>query len=385
MTWSSPTDEAAARRLVLGLSGPALHADEAVFLSRHPLAGVILFSRNLTGGVEALADLVAELHARAVRPLTLWIDQEGGRVQRLREPLTRFPSAAAYATLGPAGAELARMAGQVCGEELAALGIGVNCAPVLDIREEGADPVIGERAFGTTPEQVIPLAGAWLAGLHAAGVLAVGKHFPGHGAARADSHKSLPVVDKSAAALRHWELRPFAALLEQLPALMTAHLVASGVDPLQPATWSLPWLQDLLRREWGYTGLVVSDAIEMGALQGPLSRRAENTAAAGCDLVLCCTGRLEDGMACVEGVERAVRRLRQEHAESLSRLRRLLLPRQCPPAGTLAALLRDPRYLERRQRIESLAAQHQQAADPTEAAPSPPVGSPQSPLQRQPS
>ncbi|MBF0285924.1 MAG: beta-N-acetylhexosaminidase [Magnetococcales bacterium] len=359
------------RHVVLALSGREMTLHEAKLLRRHAPAGVILFSRNL-GALEETAALIRSLVAACDPPPTVWIDQEGGRVQRLRDPLTRYPSALRYAEaearLGrEEAAELARLAGWLCGRELAALGLGVDCAPVLDLREEGANPVIGERAFGDHPEQVIRLAGAWLAGLTSAGVLGMGKHFPGHGAARADSHHALPVVEKSREALLAWELLPFRALLDRLPAMMTAHLVATGVDAEQPATWSAPWLRELLRGAWGYQGLIVSDAVEMGALSGSIAQRTEKALIAGCDLILCCTGKPEDNEAALDGAALALETMDPAWvAASAARIERILAPHRLTP-GDWRGLLEEPAYREARRRVEGLREAHV-ARDPTEAS-----------------
>ncbi|MBF0425183.1 MAG: beta-N-acetylhexosaminidase [Magnetococcales bacterium] len=354
--------------LVVALFGPELTAEEARFLRDVHPAGVILFARNLVR-IDQVQNLIRAIRDTAAPPPTLWLDQEGGRVQRLRHPLTAYPSPGRLAEIereDPArAATLARQAGWLNGRELVTLGVGINCAPVLDIREPGADPVIGERAFGWHPEQVVRLANAWLAGFTAAGGVAVGKHFPGHGAARADSHKALPRVEKELSALEQWELSPFRQLLTQLPMLMTAHLVATGIDAEQPATWSASLLRDLLRRQWGYSGLVVSDALEMGALSGPLDQRAEWAIQAGCDLVLCCTGRLDDSILTLTGVERALRapEVARTTIDMQQRIERILAPARCEP-GDLGTLFADLEYRYWRQELEALAAAPA-APDPT--------------------
>ncbi|MBF0323246.1 MAG: beta-N-acetylhexosaminidase, partial [Magnetococcales bacterium] len=331
-------------------------------------SGVILFARNLVDILQ-IQNLIRAIRKTATPPPTLWLDQEGGRVQRIRRPLTPYPSPGRFAELeqsDPVQAELlSRQAGWLSGREMITLGIGINCAPVLDIREAQANPVIAERAFGWDPQQVVRLAGAWLKGFTAAGGLAVGKHFPGHGAARADSHKSLPCVVKERDLLERWELRPFQALLAQLPLIMTAHLVATGVDPEQPATWSAPLLRDLLRRQWRYHGLVVTDALEMGALTGSLDRRAELSLRAGCDLVLCCTGRLEDATLVTAGIERVLqeREAVSGWEEISQRIDRILAPGRVEP-GDMAALLAHGEYRQWRQTLEYLASTPS-APDPT--------------------
>ncbi|MBF0153102.1 MAG: beta-N-acetylhexosaminidase [Magnetococcales bacterium] len=354
--------------LVTSLSGPELNADEAYFLRSSRPSGVILFARNLVD-VFQIQELIRAIRGAVTPSPTLWLDQEGGRVQRLRRPLTACPSPGRFAELerhDPVQArELSRQAGWLNGRELATLGIGVNCAPVLDIRESQADPVIGERAFGWDPQQVIRLAGAWLEGFTSTGGVAVGKHFPGHGAARADSHKSLPRIEKDRHTLDCWELRPFRELLSRLPLLMTAHLVATGIDPQHPATWSAPLLRDILRHQWRYEGLLVSDALEMGALSGPLDDRAEMALRAGCDLVLCCTGRLDDSMLALAGLERALAATDAvpNTADISRRIERTLAPARIEP-GDMDALLAETEYQRWRHALERVQDTHA-APDPT--------------------
>ncbi|MBF0160017.1 MAG: beta-N-acetylhexosaminidase, partial [Magnetococcales bacterium] len=341
----------AGQRLVTGLSGLELTDDERILLRDHVPAGVILFARNIATPYQ-VTTLVSQIRAVADPAPTIWIDQEGGRVQRLRHPLIAYPPAAWFGTIecqdAPLANQLLVVAGQLCGLELAALGIGINCAPVLDIATAGADPVIGDRAFGHHPDSVARRASQWLQGLQQAGVMAVGKHFPGHGAAQSDSHKTLPIIDKSAAELSSWELQPFQQLLLQLPALMTAHLVARGIDALQPATCSAPLLLDLLRGQWHYEGLIVSDALEMGALSGPLDARARQAIQAGCDLLLCCTGRTEDSLLVLEGITQALQQQSDvARRPSSQRIDRVLTPYRYPPQGW-SSLLHNPWYHEYR-------------------------------------
>ncbi|MBF0096825.1 MAG: beta-N-acetylhexosaminidase [Magnetococcales bacterium] len=363
------TADSAGQHLVASIASHDLSSEECHFLQEVQPAGVILFSRNLHDP-DQLQDLIQSIRAEVSPACTIWLDQEGGRVQRLRDPFTRFPSPWRWAEMarrdGTQASAMATIAGQVCGMELAAIGIGIDCAPVLDLREKGADPVIGERAFGNTPQQVITLAGAWLDGLQSQGILGVGKHFPGHGAARADSHKSLPVIHGSREELAERELLPFRLLLPRLSAVMTAHLVAKALDE-QPATWSREILHGLLRKKWGYTGLVVSDALEMGALRGPLPERAEKALLAGCDLVLCCTGHLEDNQAVREGIAQARDAWTGSQCRAIDeRIRRTLAP-YAPPPGDWRGLLRQSDYQRFRQMVEAHCTEESPPEDPTEA------------------
>ena len=222
---------------------------------------------------------------------------------------------------------------------------------------------------------MISLAGAWLEGLQHQGVMAVGKHFPGHGAARADSHKSLPILSKNRAALEAWELQPFKALMARLPAVMTAHLVAHGLGDDKPATWSSVVLQDLLRQAWDYPGLIVSDALEMGALSGTMAARADQSIQAGCDLVLCCTGCLEDTMAALEGITRAMESLTPaQRRKRRARIQQALTPYTFPP-GDWRTLLKQPDYLNARRLVEAIT-EEIRAEDPTDSS-APPAHPPE--------
>lgn len=363
----------------MGLASTTLAAEEAAFLRRVQPSGIILFSRNIQE-FDQLHALITTVREQISPPCTIWVDQEGGRVQRLRAPFTCFPSPwhlahwqGTPATISGFPIEkrafmLARVAGDLCGMELAAMGIGVNCGPVLDIREVGADPVIGDRAFGDTPQRVIQLAGAWLSGLQQRGIMAVGKHFPGHGAALQDSHVALPIINKGRAALENWELQPFQQLMARLPAIMTAHLVASALGDHEPATFSMTLLRGMLRSKWGYQGLLVSDALEMGALTGPLEVRARRAMLAGCDVVLCCSGKLEDSAATLDGIQHALEIMPVGRwARCEKRVRQGLAPYGFPP-GDWRALLQQPDYQRARRLVESVT-EAVQAHDPTEFMP----------------
>lgn len=357
------------RHLVVGLSSLILTDAEKHFLEQVQPAGVILFSRNIQT-LNQLLTLINSIHTVVGQTTTtLWIDQEGGRVQRLRHPFTRFPSpfrlAQLFRTDPKQAKSLAKISGQLCGLELASMGIGINCAPVLDIRELKADPVIGERAFGSSPQEIIPLAQLWIEGLKDQGIMPVGKHFPGHGAAQSDSHKTLPIISRTSQEMEQWEFLPFKTLLPHLPALMTAHLVAAGLGETLPATWSPTLLKTLLRQQWGFTGLLVSDAIEMGALSGSLKERAFRSIHAGCDLVLCCTGRLQDSIETLQGITQALHTLDPTETKNMGqRIERSLTPYRLPP-GDWENLLKNPDYQHARKLIEKLA-DTPETQDPTE-------------------
>jgi beta-N-acetylhexosaminidase len=226
------------------------------------------------------------------------IDQEGGRVQRLGPPhWPAYPPGARYSELydrEPAmGLAAATLAGHLIASDLIALGIDVDCLPLADVPVAGGDPVIGDRAYGTTPGKVAAIAGAVAQGLMAGGVLPVVKHLPGHGRATADSHHRLPVVDTDPATL---EATDFAAFkpLAHLPLGMTAHVVFSAIDPVAPATTSVTMVQQVIRGLIGFQGLLMSDDVSMNALSGTIAERTRASLAAGCDVVLHCNGKLDE-------------------------------------------------------------------------------------------
>lgn len=286
-----------ARAFISGLSGTAIRADEAAFFRDAAPWGLILFKRNIEEPAQVKA-LTAYFRQIVGWHAPVLVDQEGGRVQRLGPPhWPVYPPGAAYARLyesdAARGLEAARLGGRLIAEDLVAVGIDVDCIPVADVPVAGADRVIGDRAFGDTPQQVSALAGAMAQGAMAAGVLPVVKHLPGHGRATADSHLKLPVVDTDRATL---EATDFAAFrpLSRLPLGMTAHVVFSAIDAVQPATTSAIMIGDVIRRWIGFEGLLMSDDVSMGALSGTLEERSRAAIAAGCDLVLHCNGDLDE-------------------------------------------------------------------------------------------
>ena len=286
-----------ARAFISGLSGVAITHDEARFLREARPWGLILFRRNIDNPSQVKA-LTAHFRDILGWQAPVLVDQEGGRVQRLGPPhWPSYPPGAAYARLygqdPSSGLEAARLGGRLIGEDLAALGIDVDCVPVADVPVDGADAVIGDRAFGTTPDQVGALAGAQAEGVMAAGVLPVVKHLPGHGRATADSHLKLPVVDTDRATLEATDFAAFRTL-SSLPLGMTAHVVFSAIDPANPATTSAIMIRDVIRGSIGFEGLLMSDDVSMGALSGALSERSRDALAAGCDLVLHCNGNLDE-------------------------------------------------------------------------------------------
>jgi beta-N-acetylhexosaminidase len=318
----------------LGLSGLALTDNERAFFRDADPAGFILFARNVADKAQlrALTDSLRALSGRADLPIL--IDQEGGRVARLPAPeWPAFPAARRFAELydnAPMSAiEAARANGEALALILAEMGINVDCLPVLDLRHEGAHDVIGDRAFGVEPMRVAALGRATLDGLAQGGACGVIKHIPGHGRARADSHKELPVVDASEEELAA-DLAPFQAL-HDAPMAMTAHLLYPAWDPDRPATLSPTIIADIIRTRIGFGGLLMSDDLAMEALTGTLAERARAAIAAGCDVALHCSGVLAESeeaaaaagamsAAALERLARAMARTGQTSAQSYEAL-----------------------------------------------------------------
>lgn len=310
---------------IIGLAGPELGAEEADLLRRAPPAGVILFARNVTTPA-ATGRLVADLRAILPETAVVMIDQEGGRVARLRLPhWPEHPPAAAlgraFARDPAAGRRAAFLHGALIGAECAALGLDVVTAPVLDLAVPGAHGVIGDRAFGADPGLVAELGAALAAGLLAAGVQPVMKHIPGHGRAAADSHLTLPVVEDADLGA---DFAPFAANAG-LPWAMTAHILYPALDPDLPATLSPRIIAEVIRgAPIGFAGVLVSDDLAMRALAGAPGDLAMAALRAGCDLALHCTGVLAETAALLDScpaiTPRAAARL--AHARDLADSRR---------------------------------------------------------------
>jgi len=288
---------------IYGCSGHALTEEERAFFREVQPWGFILFKRNVGDPVQ-LAALTAELRDAVGRHAPILIDQEGGRVQRMGPPhWPKYPPGAAYlkATNDPLAArELARLAGRLLAADLKAVGIDVDCAPVLDTPVEGAHDIIGDRAYARDPATVAQLGRAKAEGLMAGGVLPVIKHIPGHGRAFADSHHELPVVDTAWDELDAWDFAPFRSLSD-MPMAMTAHVVYRAIDRTNPATTSKKAMK-LVRESLGFNGLIMTDDLSMKALSGSFTERAERSLKAGCDVVLHCNGDLTEMAAVAEGV-----------------------------------------------------------------------------------
>ncbi len=320
---------------IFGLAGPALTADERAFFRDADPAGYILFGRNVVDRAQlrALTDELRAIHGR--ERLLVSIDQEGGRVARMKPPeWDAYPPGEAFARLwqlAPASAiEAARANAEAIGVDLAEVGITVDYTPLLDVRRPAAHDVIGDRALGTEPMQVAALGRAVLDGLRRAGVAGCIKHMPGHGRATADSHKELPTVDASEAELEA-DLEPFRALAEARIG-MSAHVRFTAWDAERPATLSPFVVGEIIRQRIGFTGLLLTDDIDMEALSGTAPERAERAIAAGCDIVLNCWAKMDDMIGIAE-------RLPEMTDETAARLERALAETGGTVAGARADLI----------------------------------------------
>ncbi len=334
---AAPADDRAlvAGLLMIGFAGLEPGELDRACLAELQPGGLILFRRNWRDPAQ-LRRLVHGLREVLGPDLLLAVDQEGGPVQRLREPLSRLPP---MARLGEADdPELARALGAGMARELRSLGLSLDFSPVLDLRTRPDDPIIGERAFGAQPERVAALGCALLEGLQAWGVAACGKHFPGHGDSAVDSHLDLPVLPHDLARLRALELRPFAAAAQRgVASIMVGHLLLPALDPALPASLSPTCVTGLLREELGYPGVVVTDDLEMEAVAARwgFDEAACLAVEAGCDLILVCH-RPERQRAARDGLLAALRggRIpRRRFEQSWERL--ALLRATYPPLAAL--------------------------------------------------
>jgi beta-N-acetylhexosaminidase len=286
------------KAMILGCAGKALNEDEIRFYRDERPWGFILFARNI-GEPSQISDLVASMRDAVGRPeAPVFIDQEGGRVQRLRPPIApNYPAGAAVGALyredREAGLRAAWLLARLHAFDLLKFGITADCLPVLDVPIEGASDVIGSRAYGKDPATVTALGRAAAEGLLSGGVLPVMKHMPGHGRAFSDTHFELPTVDTSLDELRRHDFAPFRAL-SHLPIGMTAHVVYAAVDPSAPATTSEKVVREIIRGEIGFDGLLVSDDTSMKALSGDFPEKAAAILAAGVDIVLHCNGVMDE-------------------------------------------------------------------------------------------
>ena len=276
--------------LMLDVEGLALSDAEKQLLASKYVGGVILFARNFSDPEQLLA-LTASIRACAPNIL-IAVDQEGGRVQRLKTGFTRLPSMMKLAQVWQRDKEEALLAAVECGwlmaAEVLASGIDLSFAPVLDL-DTGLSEVIGDRSFGDNPEQVIVLANAFMSGMNDAGMATTGKHFPGHGSVAADSHIDLPIDPRPLSEIRAQDLKCFAACIDQLDAVMPAHVIYSQADS-RCAGFSPFWLQTVLRGELGFDGVIFSDDLAMAgaASAGGIEQRVDAALEAGCDMVLVC-------------------------------------------------------------------------------------------------
>lgn len=283
--------------VIFGVSGHELTADERAFFKDADPLGYILFKRNC-GDVAQMKALTDSLRALSGRDdLPILIDQEGGRVSRMMPPeWPAFPAGAAFDALyevGPISAiEAARANGHALAMMLAEVGVTVNCAPLLDVRQGDVTPAIGDRAFGGDPMRVAALGKAMLEGMRRGGVVGVVKHMPGHGRALVDSHYDLPRVTADAAALE-MDLEPFLRLADA-PMGMTCHVVFDAWDAERPATLSPGVIKGIIRGRIGFDGLLMTDDIDMKALSGTAGEKASQALAAGCDVVLDCWARMDE-------------------------------------------------------------------------------------------
>lgn len=292
------------KAVIYGCEGTSLTAAERELFARVKPFGLILFARNIDNPVQVM-ELTAEFRACVgSAEAQVLIDQEGGRVARLKLPhWQELPPAekigALYLKDKAEGLASAKLLGRRLASMLLPLGITIDCTPVLDLRVPGADEVIGDRAFSSDPLIVAPLARAVCDGLLAGGVYPVIKHIPGHGRARADSHKELPVVDTSRAELEAMDFVSFTKLSD-MPFAMTGHILYSALDPHNCATFSPEIIGKVIRSRIGFDGLLMSDDLYMSALSGPMVERARKSWAAGCDLALYCKHDIDDMNAIAE-------------------------------------------------------------------------------------
>jgi len=320
----------AVKAFITGCAGPTLSESERAFFRVMDPWGLILFARNCDTG-DQIRSLVNDFRASVGRPdAPVLIDQEGGRVQRLRAPTwTDYPPAETIARIHARdegkGQRAAWLLGRLIGEELADLGITVDCLPVLDIRLPDAHDIIGDRSFGLDPESIEVLARATVEGLAAAGVAPIMKHIPGHGRAMADSHFDLPVVDTPRDELSRTDFEPFRRFSRAprpIPMAMTAHVVYGDIDPAQPATLSPAIVDGIIRGDIGFDGLLMTDDLSMGALSGTLEERTRAAFAAGCDMALHCNGDLGEMNAVAENTPDLAGRPAARAADALAWARR---------------------------------------------------------------
>jgi beta-N-acetylhexosaminidase len=333
------------RAFITGISGLELSAAEREFIRTEQPWGFILFKRNIETSAQ-VALLVRELRAVANdAEAPVLIDQEGGRVQRLGPPnWPVYPAGAVFGALYDVdptlGLTAARLSARLIADDLTGLGVTVDCLPLADVPVEGADAVIGNRAYGTAATKVAAIARAVTEGLEQGGVLPVLKHIPGHGRATADTHFALPEVDAPREELERTDFAAFRSLAD-LPMAMTAHVVFSALDPAHPATTSATIVEQVIRSGIGFQGLLMSDDVSMNALAGSIAERTRAIISAGCDMVLHCNGNLDE-------MREVARETPELSAKALERANRALGSRKAPlPFDRKAARARLDALIDR--------------------------------------
>lgn len=349
---------------IIDLPSAELTADDVACLSHPLVAGLILFSRHFVN-IHQLQNLIQSIRQQVKKPLLICVDQEGGRVQRFREGFTQLPAAQAFSLLNKEEQVFwAREAGWQMASEMLSLDIDLSFAPVLDLGSQCL--AIGDRSFGADAETVMTLGDAFIEGMHQAGMAATGKHFPGHGAVIADSHRETPVDKRSKQQIFSQDIQPFAQLIQKkaLQAIMPAHVIYPDCDPL-PASGSPYWLRQILRQELGFDGVIFSDDLNMqgAAYLGTYVERSEKAFQAGCDLLLLCNNRtaVKEVLATFKVEESC-----DEQAKRLQRLQ----PLYKSSAKTFVELKQTARYQRNVQFLSQLQQRHLQQkiqiSDPTE-------------------
>lgn len=315
------------RAFITGIAGTRLSAVERDFIAAERPWGFILFKRNVESPAQ-VSSLIEQLRTVVGREnAPVLIDQEGGRVQRLGPPFwPLYPAGAVFGRLydiDPGfGLSAARLSARLIADDLFRLGVTVDCLPLADVPVAGADTVIGDRAYGAEPAKVAAIARAVTEGLAEGGILPVLKHIPGHGRATADTHLKLPKVDTAQIELERTDFAAFRPLAD-LPMAMTAHVVFSAFDPVQPATTSATMIERVIRGSIGFQGLLMSDDVSMNALAGSIAERTRAIFAAGCDVVLHCNGKLDE-------MREVARETPELSGRALDRAERALASRKAP-------------------------------------------------------
>jgi beta-N-acetylhexosaminidase len=327
------TDQPSCRAFITGVQGFTWTDEEIDFITQFKPWGLILFKRNIDTPHQ-VKDLIAQFRHMVARPnAPVLIDQEGGRVQRLGPPhWPVYPAAAWFESLPHKTRaekyQLAEKAALLMAHDLHELGINVDCLPVLDVPARDGHDVIGNRAYSDDPTLVAQYGQHVLSGLEAGGVLGVIKHIPGHGRARADSHKELPIVTASRDELERIDFQPFVALAAQAPMAMTAHVVYTALDPHAPATTSPLIVHEIIRHHIGFDGLLMSDDLSMKALSGSFADRTKAVFAAGVDIALHCNGDLSESREVAAASPLLAGKYLARAMSALARLKALVAPAQ---------------------------------------------------------